>query len=587
MKSQDPKGLRAEMAVFPKGTVFFTDVAAVLKSDQALAAHRKRDLMSALRRVSKVLALPMSEIPADRRWLRVHLDRVSPPQLRIARKTCANVRSNVMAALEHAGLGAPPYQNNGLATAWECLKDELPRGNDRGALGRFSQFCSNRGVDPDDVTDADVSAYRAAVDEWSLTKRPDQAIYYVTTSWNRLVDHVPGWPSQRLTVPCRMRRRSVTLDRVPMTFARDLARYLAAAARANAFDQAGRHQALAATTIKSHGYIIRRFLTEQSDSGVDLKDIVDLRAMLTPAMFERGLRQLHERKGNRRSTSQHVNAVTLRGIARHYLQLSEGDLEKMRLICDKLKVVNRTMTDKNRERLRPFDDRQNVGLVLNLPGILLRDAKSGRRSPKRSALLVEIALAIELLVAAALRIKNLAQLHLDNNLQWSRATRQGVCHLVVHRQDVKNGEPLEAELHEDVVKLLRVYVDTYRPLLVQPGSRWLFGTRENHNPVDPVVLARRITTEIRQRTGLTVNVHLFRALVGKLFLDQHPGSYEVLRRLLGHRSITTTIQAYTGMESVANAKHFDETIRRLKNEIRPPTRRRNRAQKGGSDAPKA
>jgi integrase len=234
--------------------------------------------------------------------------------------------------------------------------------------------------------------------------------------------------------------------------------------------------------------------------------------------------------------------------------------------------------------LRPFDDQQNVGLILRLPEALLKEAKSGRLSSKRSARLVEIALAIELLFAAGLRIKNLAHIHVRDNLQWSRTTRTGICHLVIDRQDVKNGEPIEVELHEDVVRLLNTLLGTYRQTLVQPRSLWLFGTRKDDKAVDPVVLARRITTEIRRRTGLTVNVHLFRALLGKLYLEQNPGGYEVLRRLLGHRSITTTLQAYTGVESVANAKHFDETMRRLKNDNRLMPMRQKRTRQGGRDA---
>lgn len=582
MKMQDPKQL-SNMALFPKDTTFLAQVALALEASKTLDTRRKRDLLSALRRVGKALGTPLSDIPADRRWLREHLARVSAPQLRITNKTWANVLSNVEAALLQAGAAVAPYGKASLMPAWQRLLGELARGNDRGAIGRFCRFCSNRSVVPENVTDDDVAAYRTAVDTFSLTKRPDLTIYYVTTSWNRLAGRQPGWPTRRLAVPCRRRLRSVNLDGLPHTFASDLAAYLATAAQVD-FGSSGRRRALSDATIKSHQYIIRRFLADLADSGANLNDIVDLKAMLTPDMFKQGLRQLHKRNHNQLSTAQYTVAATLLGIATRYCNLPESDLKPMRATCNSLRVVNRIMTDKNRARLRPFDDPQNVGLILSLPEALLKEAKAGRSSPKRCARLVEIALAIELLLAAGLRIKNLAYIHLRDNLQRSRATRAGTCHLVINRQDVKNREPIEIELHEDVVRLLNTYLDSYRKVLVQAGNGWLFGARSGDRAVDPVVLARRITTEIRRRTGLTVNVHLFRALIGKLYLERNPGGYEVLRRMLGHRSITTTLQAYTGVESVANAKHFDETIRRLKRETRVRPMRQKRTRKGGRDA---
>ena len=57
-----------------------------------------------------------------------------------------------------------------------------------------------------------------------------------------------------------------------------------------------------------------------------------------------------------------------------------------------------------------------------------------------------------------------------------------------------------------------------------------------------------------------MNAHLFRHLAGMLILQRHPGSYELVRRLLGHRTINTTINFYTSLESKWAFKHYDDTI---------------------------
>jgi site-specific recombinase XerD len=54
--------------------------------------------------------------------------------------------------------------------------------------------------------------------------------------------------------------------------------------------------------------------------------------------------------------------------------------------------------------------------------------------------------------------------------------------------------------------------------------------------------------------------HRFRHAAAKIHLDRHPGEYEVIRQLLGHQRITTTVAFYSGTESAAAARHYSKTI---------------------------
>ena len=47
---------------------------------------------------------------------------------------------------------------------------------------------------------------------------------------------------------------------------------------------------------------------------------------------------------------------------------------------------------------------------------------------------------------------------------------------------------------------------------------------------------------------MRVRAHQFRHLAGFLYLQHNPGGHEVVRRLLGHESIETTLTFYAGME---------------------------------------
>ena len=106
----------------------------------------------------------------------------------------------------------------------------------------------------------------------------------------------------------------------------------------------------------------------------------------------------------------------------------------------------------------------------------------------------------------------------------------------------------------------------YRPRLVDGPNEWLFPGRKGRHKV-PATLGGQIAQHVRNATGLEVNAHLFRHIGAKLFLDANPGGYEVVRRVLGHESIDTTTNFYTGFETASAARHFDAEILKLRSNL--------------------
>lgn len=74
--------------------------------------------------------------------------------------------------------------------------------------------------------------------------------------------------------------------------------------------------------------------------------------------------------------------------------------------------------------------------------------------------------------------------------------------------------------------------------------------------------------------GIVLTPHQFRHLAAKLLLDRNPGAFEIVRRLLGHKDIRTTIRFYAQFDMARAAKHFDQEILRLRQEnpLRSPRR---------------
>jgi integrase len=58
-----------------------------------------------------------------------------------------------------------------------------------------------------------------------------------------------------------------------------------------------------------------------------------------------------------------------------------------------------------------------------------------------------------------------------------------------------------------------------------------------------------------------------RHIGAKLYLDENPGAYEVVRRLLGHKSMSTTVNNYTGLETDSAVKHYDAVILGIRDAI--------------------
>jgi integrase len=155
----------------------------------------------------------------------------------------------------------------------------------------------------------------------------------------------------------------------------------------------------------------------------------------------------------------------------------------------------------------------------------------------------------------------MAEIHLEQNLQ---RPGDGRVFLVFEADDVKNEQRIEFELPKTIVKLIDRHLATRTPQLCPAGTPWLFPRRDGTAPMNLSQFAARVRQRVFKELGLTVNVHLFRHIAAKIWLDANPGHYEALRRLLGHKELSQTINAYAGFEAGTATRLFAETVERAK-----------------------
>src|SRR5690349_747372 len=108
---------------------------------------------------------------------------------------------------------------------------------------------------------------------------------------------------------------------------------------------------------------------------------------------------------------------------------------------------------------------------------------------------------------------------------------------------------------------------TYRSRLTPVPSPWLFpgygGKRRNTE-----AFARLISEFVLRETGIRMHVHLFRHLAVKLHLEAHPEDVETARRILGHKSLRTTLRAYADVKNATAFRRYDELIASLRERSR-------------------
>src|SRR5258708_27411165 len=180
-------------------------------------------------------------------------------------------------------------------------------------------------------------------------------------------------------------------------------------------------------------------------------------------------------------------------------------------------------------------------------------------APVRSAVTAQLAVAIAILTVAPVRLANLASIKLGFNLIKPNGPDSNYW-LVFPRYDVKNRVKLEYPLEPSLSRLIDEYIHNFRPVLLRGRNEdWLFPGQRG-GAKGKISFGSQITERIYKATGLQPTVHQFRHAAGALILQRRPGEYELVRQLLGHRNVQTTIKFYIGLANIQASEIFSEIV---------------------------
>lgn len=543
-----------------RGTL--ADLLGLVTSDTSLKETRRRNVASAIRRFAEVLDQDLAVAPASFPFFRQAILRFHPDDAGLRRDRWSTIKSDVAFALKRYGAPTRAPLAKHLTPEWRDLRSAINDTRLLRGLSRLMHFCSGRGIPPQEVCDVVVDELLAYLRNETFHKKPETVHRDSCVLWNRAIEEVPGWPKRRLAVPSNRRMIRIPWEEFPRSLIDEVCRLDAHWAAESLLDGDPDAPVLAERTRHFHRQGIRRFAAALVHSGFPIEGVTSLADLVKPANFRQAIEFYLEWLGGPRPSLVNL-VVCMVAVAEHWVKVDRAalaELQRMRrnLARSPAGRRRRAFSSRNTERLRQFDDLGKQAALLSLPYKLCKMARKRGRKVK-AALAIQTALAIELELNAPVRLKNLVRLKVGEHILFTRSERKGTVHLYIPAEEVKGSRaPIELVLEGDVVKLLNLYLEVYRPLL-GPDNGFLFPGQKG-GPKHEVTLSGQIVNAIDRHAGLRMNVHLFRHLAAKLYLDDHPGDYVTVQRLLGHTSIDTTIAFYASFSTASAFRAYDEVI---------------------------
>jgi integrase len=514
----------------------------------------KRDVKSSVRTVARFIGADMADIEVDVPALRRRLEGLSPEAFGLTKGRWNNIRSLFGRALGLAVEMLPSSSKAPVLPEWDEALALIPD-NRRWHLKPVARFMGSKGILPVEVTLADLEAYHAALVSDRLRSNPEGTWNTITWSWNACVREFPSWPQVLIERISRKESYILPWEAFDPAYRIDCEAYLDRLANVDLSSDEGPLRAARPATIETRCYQLRVLASALALSGREASSINSISDLVELESHEKILRFFLDRHEGKSSPQVAQLAGFLRDLAKHWVKVEQQNLEKIRRVASKLAIPRQGMTKKNRERLSPFDDPEIVHRYLGLPDEIRRDVEKSKASERSRAVLAGTAVAIAIEQVAPIRRKNLAALSLTTNL----VQRGNRLYLVYCEDETKNETNIEFELPEAIVDILAWFVREWRPVLLSEPNDALF-PGENGKAKKSSTLAIQVTDTIKRYLGITFNMHLFRHAGGKIFLDAKPGQYEVVRRVLGHKSLATTTSIYTGAETRSAGQLFAKVI---------------------------
>jgi integrase len=547
----------------PAGQLTMAALIDRINADTSLTVVRRRNLTSSIRRFCAAMGYDPKTAPADHGYYRDRLKRFHPLSVGIQKKRWQTIKSDVGFAFRQAGIvkerSRPrlPYSAD-----WQAFRARFTVQKFRLGLSRFVNFCNRRNIRPRDVCDGVIEAYDLAYRQESFKIRPERHLRQMCQLWNQAAALASELDLQCVIVPSNREVCTSPWDDLPDAFRTQAEAFLTGlSVEADLLSETGPIKPLRPASIKTYRYTLRQIFAALANSGIAPETINTLDMLVQDNNARTVLQHFLDRNDGKPSSM-------IANIAHVLVIIAEGRVDPKTLL--KLKRYRRQLAMRRsglkprpRESLRPFVDASNVEKILILPLRIFERVRKKSVLTHKYALQMQVALALELLLMRPIRRKNLVALRLDKHVV--RSARNTF--IVIEAEDTKNNVELDYRIPRESVALLDFYVEHLLPLCGDNPSKWLFPGQSADRHKSPEQFARQFVKVIREETGLHFYLHLSRHFGAFLWLKENPGAFETMRRVLAHKSLSTTTQSYASFDDNAAVQLFDTMVLRIRDSI--------------------
>jgi integrase len=480
------------------------------------------------------------------------------------KRRLGNIITILNRVLKRAGIIKVGSRRSGkISVAWIKWLELLSNREDIFGLTTFARFCSERNIEPHQVT---LDVWYDFVDETlhhSGVRKPRGTIGRVVIANHRARTKIHNWPLPEFSKLANPRTVSIPKGDLPTSFWQDIDTYMQRSRTPpkNLFDKNWPKQ-LSLDTLQRYRDVAWRTASAQVHVGRKPSEITSLASLLDLEWLKQAMTWFYHHAGDT-FLKDHLNtAATWVSFADNHVHPPEEVTEALR--DDIMKVVEKKLgaaqfSERNVQKLEQLSSPEIVDEFLFLPYQIMSEIKKKKVITVEDATEMMAAVGIELLLTTMIRRKNLADISLSKHFWPAKPTSSGDWALAIDMLDVKNKQPLRFKLSKPTIAMIKFYLKRCRPLLVKKPTDMMF-LRTNGEPKGRVMMANLISRTIRRRLDLDINVHLFRHIGTMLYLDAHPGNFGVVQIMLGHTSDRTTQRFYARLQATQAIKHFSAAV---------------------------
>ncbi len=567
-----PPGNNEQHPLLPQITV--SAAMALVATWVDLPAVRRSVLISSLRTIARIAETDATILALSPAVLNARVLSKASQLYKISAPSMATTRSCIKFIMRRLGL---IQERVPLSPPWVALRQHLgPKA--RATLSRLMTYHAQAGIDPNAVLDDSFAAFQAWVLKDTLCRNPKRLFTQARYAWNKTSRTLP-----ELTLPVLGAAQCRTFSTIPLAalhpgMQEELAR-LAQKMRSSDLDLLSDDEAtdgpdgaarepgsprrpLAEITIEGRIRHLRQAIWALTQIGVPLTEILSLRDLITPITRARDIiRFLRDRSGKDKSTSATHVAETLRQAAKFHIRLPDTDVARIAQWKAVVELKYDEMTEKNRHRLERMLTPDVEASILTLPAVLMNEAfELPPTSPTLAVSSAKRALGVHIELFYPFRVSNIVGLRRDRNfITTSNGLRQRIERFFIPANEVKNRQTIDRLVLSLTNHMIEQWETHFRPLIAAPGNPYLFPGIADQ-PMTRQAFGASLKKIMLERIGCEINPHIMRHRAAVAYLKKHPGEFEVVRQILGHKTEQTARRSYTGPERDAAFDRFDQSV---------------------------